>query len=82
MIENYFKIAWRNVMRQKGYSAINIFGLAIGVAACLLILQYVYFELSFENFQKDKDRVYRIQQDRYDNGKLILSPQPYQHQQL
>lgn len=70
MIKNYFKIAWRNVIRQKGYSAINIFGLAIGIAACLLILQYVYFELSFENFQANKDSVYRVQQDRYDNGKL------------
>ena len=41
MIKNYFKIAWRNITRQKGYSGINIIGLAIGIAACLLILQYV-----------------------------------------
>ncbi|MFT3679012.1 MAG: ABC transporter permease [Ferruginibacter sp.] len=70
MFKNYFKIAWRNIIRQKGYSAINILGLAIGVAACLLILQYVTFELSYENFQEKKDRIYRVQQDRYDNGKL------------
>jgi putative ABC transport system permease protein len=70
MIKNYFKIAWRNIVRQKIYSGINIIGLAIGIAACLLILQYVSFELSYENFQANKDRVYRIQQDRYDNGKL------------
>ncbi|MGH2648779.1 MAG: ABC transporter permease, partial [Ginsengibacter sp.] len=70
MIKNYFKIAWRNMMRHKVYSGINIFGLAIGVAACLLILQYVSFEMSYENFQVNKDRIYRIQQDRYDNGKL------------
>jgi len=70
MIKNYFKIAWRNMMRHKAYSGINIFGLAIGIAACLLILQYVWFELSYENFQVNKDRIYRIQQDRYDNGKL------------
>ena len=45
MIRNYLKIAWRNITRQKAYSGINIMGLAIGIAACLLILQYVSFEL-------------------------------------
>ena len=70
MLKNYFKIAWRNMIRHKAYSGINIFGLAIGIAACMLILQYVSFELSYENFQVNKERVYRIQQDRYDNGKL------------
>src|SRR5687767_12201704 len=70
MFQNYFKIAWRNILRQKGYAAINIFGLAIGIAACLLILQYVFFELSFENFHAYKDRIYRVQQDRYDKGQL------------
>lgn len=70
MIKNYFKIAWRNIVHQKAYSAINIVGLAIGIAACLLILQYVSFELSYENFHDKKDRIYRVQQDRYDAGKL------------
>ena len=70
MLKNYFKISVRNITRQKGYSAINILGLAIGIAACILILQYVTFELSYENFQVNKDRIYRLKQDRYDNGKL------------
>ncbi|MGN6400678.1 MAG: ABC transporter permease [Flavisolibacter sp.] len=70
MFQSYFKTAWRNIRRHKGYSAINILGLAIGIAACLLILQYVSFELSYEDFQVNKDRIYRVQQDRYDNGKL------------
>lgn len=70
MFRNYFKTAWRNVLRQKGYAGINILGLAIGIAACLLILQYVSFELSFEDFHVNKDRVYRVHQDRYDKGKL------------
>src|ERR1051325_9531188 len=70
MIKNYLKIAWRNIVRQKAYAGINIIGLAIGIAACLLILQYVSFELSYENFQVNKDRIYRVRQDRYDNGKL------------
>src|ERR1700733_5011672 len=70
MFKNYFKTAWRNIRRHKAYSSINILGLAIGIAACMLILQYVSFELSFENFQQHKDRIYRVQQDRYDNGKI------------
>ena len=70
MLKNYFKLAWRNIARHKAYSAINIFGLAIGIAACLLILQYVSYELKYEDFQANKDRIYRVQQDRYDNGKL------------
>ena len=70
MFKNYFKTAWRNIKRHKAYSGINIVGLALGIAACLLILQYVSYELSFENFQKNKDRIYRVGQDRYDNGKL------------
>src|SRR5881394_3884962 len=70
MIKNYFKIAWRNAIKQKGYSLINIVGLGIGIAACLLILQYVSFELSYENFHVNKNRIYRVRQDRYDNGKL------------
>ena len=70
MFKNYFTIAWRNMKRHKAYSAINILGLAIGIAACMLILQYVWLELSYENFQEKGDRIYRIQQDRYDSGKL------------
>ncbi len=70
MFYNYLKIAWRSFRRHKGYAGINILGLAIGIAACLLILQYVSNELSFENFHVNKDRIYRVQQDRYDNGKL------------
>lgn len=70
MFRNYFKTAWRNLRSQKGYAGINIFGLAIGIAACLLILQYVSFELSFEDFHVNKDRIYRVHQDRYDKGKL------------
>jgi len=70
MIRNFFVIAWRNLKRHVSYSVINILGLALGIAACLLILQYVSFELSYENFQAKKDRIYRVQQDRYDHGKL------------
>lgn len=70
MFKNYLKIAWRNMIKNKVYSWINIGGLAIGIVACLLILQYVVFEFSYEDFHHKKDRIYRVQQDRYDNGKL------------
>jgi len=70
MIKNYLLIAFRNLSKNKGFSFINIFGLAIGMAACLLLLQYVTFELSFDKFHTKGDRIYRINQDRFDNGKL------------
>jgi putative ABC transport system permease protein len=71
MIRNYFKTAWRNLMKNKTFSLINIAGLSIGMAACLLILQYVSFELSFDQFNKNADDLYRVVNDRYQNGKLI-----------
>jgi putative ABC transport system permease protein len=70
MIKNYFTITWRNITKHKAYAAINILGLAIGTAACLLILQYVAFELSYENFHTNKERIFRIKQNRYEKGEL------------
>lgn len=49
MIRNYFKTAWRNIWKSKVFSAINIFGLAVGMAACIVILLFVYYERSFDN---------------------------------
>lgn len=60
MLRNYLKIAIRNMKRHKGYSFINIFGLAIGMACCILILLYVIDELSYDNFHENGDRIYRI----------------------
>jgi putative ABC transport system permease protein len=71
MFKNYITIAFRNLWKYKSFSAINIAGLAIGIAACLLILQYVSFELSFDQFNKNADNIYRVANDRYQNGKLI-----------
>ena len=71
MFKNYFKTAWRNLMKSKVFSFINIAGLSIGMAACLLILQYVSFQLSFDRFNKNADDIYRVTNDRYQNGKLI-----------
>ncbi|MBX2933825.1 MAG: ABC transporter permease [Ferruginibacter sp.] len=63
MIKNYFKIALRNLWKNKGYSAINIFGLAVGLASCLLITLYVTDELSYDRYNKKADRIYRINSD-------------------
>ena len=71
MLKNYFKTAWRNLGKNKVFSFINIAGLAIGMAACLLILQFVNFELSYDQFNKNVSDIYRVYNDRYQNGKLI-----------
>ena len=71
MIKNYLKVAFRNLWKYKSFSAINIAGLAIGMAACLLILQYVSFKLSYDQFHDDVKDIYRVANDRFQNGKLI-----------
>ena len=71
MFSNYLTIAWRNLLKNKAFSAINIVGLALGLAACLFIFQFVGFELSFDNFNEKLDRTYRVTNDRFQNGKLI-----------
>src|SRR6186997_1144026 len=71
MIKNYLKVSFRNLWKNKSFSAINIGGLAIGLAACLLILQYVSFKLSYDQFNKNVNDIYRVSNDRYQNGTLI-----------
>lgn len=60
MLKNYFKIAVRNMLRQKAYSFINISGLAIGMAATILILLFVHHELSFDKYHENADRIVRV----------------------
>ena len=71
MIRNHFIAAWRNLKKNKLFSLINVAGLAIGMAACLLILQYVSFELSYDRFNANAENIYRVTNDRYQNGKLV-----------
>jgi putative ABC transport system permease protein len=71
MFRNYFKTAWRNLIKNKIFSFINIAGLSIGMAACVLILQYVSFQLSFDQFNKNTADIYRVYNDRYQEGKLV-----------
>ncbi|MGN6637668.1 MAG: ABC transporter permease [Mucilaginibacter sp.] len=58
MIKNYIKVAWRNLWKNKVFSAINIIGLAVGMAACIVIMLFVHYEKSFDNFQPD--HIYRL----------------------
>jgi putative ABC transport system permease protein len=60
MFKNYFKIALRNLARQKGYSFINITGLAIGMACAIFILLWVQDELNFDGFHENKDNIFRV----------------------
>ncbi|MDQ3277714.1 MAG: ABC transporter permease, partial [Bacteroidota bacterium] len=60
MFRNYVKVAFRNLWKNKGYSAINIFGLAAGLATCLLIFIFVMDELSYDRFNEKAERIYRV----------------------
>jgi predicted permease len=78
MFRNYLKIALRNIIRQKGYSFINIFGLAIAISCALLMLMWVQDELSWESFQKNKDTIYRVEQDQpTSKGAFHVNLTPY-----
>lgn len=60
MISNYIKIAWRNLLRNRVYAAINVIGLALGISACLVIFLSVHFELGYDKFHPDKENIYRV----------------------
>ncbi len=60
LLPNYIKIAWRNLIQRKGYSIINVLGLSIGLASCLLIALYVQYEWSYDTFHDDADRSYLV----------------------
>jgi putative ABC transport system permease protein len=67
MLQNYFKTGFRNLVRNKVYSAINIAGLAVGIAACILIFLYVKDELSYDRYHSKADRIYRVTRDFVSN---------------
>src|SRR5450432_3867927 len=60
MIKNYFSVAVRNFWRNKTFSLINVFGLAIGISAALVIYLIVQYDFTFDKFHKDSDRIYRV----------------------
>ena len=68
MIENFFKTALRNLIRNKGYSAINIGGLAVGMAVSMLIAFWIYDELNYDKYHKNYDRIVQVMQHQTFNG--------------
>lgn len=70
MLKNFFVITYRNLTRHSFYSFINIFGLAIGLTAGFLILQHVYYQLSYDSFFENKENIYRVQTDRLKGGEM------------
>ncbi len=80
MLKNYLTIALRNLLRHRGYSAINILGLAIGIACCVLILLYVQDELSYDQHHEKKERIYRVVESATVAGRPIeaaVTPPPW-----
>jgi putative ABC transport system permease protein len=79
MLKNYFRIAFRNLLKHKGYTFINIGGLAIGMACCILILLYVRDELSYDRHHEKADRIYRVAADLKFGGyhhRQVVTPAP------
>ncbi len=79
MLKNYLKIALRNLWKNKGFSAINIIGLSVGLATCLLIMLYVMDELSYDKYNEKADRIYRVDGDIQFGGNhfiLAVAPEP------
>ena len=74
MIRNYFKIAWRNLIKNKVYSFINIFGLAIGMAVTIMIALWIIDELSFNNYFENHDQIAQVYQNQTFNGKIGTGP--------
>jgi putative ABC transport system permease protein len=75
MIRNYFKIAWRSLWKNKGYSAINIFGLATGLAASIFIFLWVYDEFSYDKFHANSNRIFKVLiNNKYPDGKIETYP--------
>ncbi|MFC1724970.1 ABC transporter permease [candidate division KSB1 bacterium] len=73
MFKNYFKIAYRNMGRQKIFSFINIAGLAIGMAGCVLMFLWIHYEMSFDRFHKNFNSIYRVISETHASGQTITN---------
>ncbi|MFW5721181.1 MAG: ABC transporter permease, partial [Bacteroidota bacterium] len=74
MFGNYIRTAWRNIIREKGYTFINIAGLSIGIASCILILLFVNDELSYDRFHKNSESIYRVYIEGQFGNNAVRSP--------
>jgi putative ABC transport system permease protein len=73
MLMSFLQIAIRNFAKRKGYSILNLLGLTIGMTCCLLIFEYVAYERSYDNFNANANRIYRVQEHDYQGGRLEAS---------
>ncbi|HWN89549.1 MAG TPA: ABC transporter permease, partial [Chitinophagaceae bacterium] len=74
MIKNYFKIAWRNLLHNKTFSLINIFGLALGMTCSLLIMLWLKDELKKDKFHANDKRLFRVMENQYYSGDISTFP--------
>jgi hypothetical protein len=78
MLKNYLKVVLRTIRRQAGYSFINIGGLAIGMACCLVITLWVFDELSFDRFHRNAQDLYRVEENQSYSGRVYhVTVTPY-----
>ncbi len=73
MLKSFLQIAIRNFSKRKGYSILNLLGLTIGITCCLLIFEYVAYERSYDSFQPQADRIFRVQESDYQNGRFEVN---------
>jgi ABC-type antimicrobial peptide transport system permease subunit len=79
MMKTFFRLASRNILKHKGFAFINIFGLAIGLTASLLILQWILDELSYEKYNLNAENIYRVEEDQFYSGEryhVTVTPHP------
>jgi putative ABC transport system permease protein len=74
MIKNYFKVAWRNLVKNKVFSFINIFGLSVGLTSCMLITVYIYNEVSYDKYHKNINQLYQLATTFVKDGKEDKTP--------
>jgi putative ABC transport system permease protein len=80
MLVNYFKIAWRNLLKNKVFSAINILGLSAGLSSCILIFLFIQHELSYDRFHKQSGKIYRVTSEmagEKNKTDLAVTPAPW-----
>jgi putative ABC transport system permease protein len=82
MFRHYFQIAWRNLLKRKFYTLINVAGLAIGMTCCVLISVYLYHENSYDQYHTKRDRIYRVVQTfrSVEPGATLAAPSPPDYQ--
>jgi len=74
MLRNYIKAAYRNLLNNKGFTFINVLGLAIGIASFIIISLFVYHELSYDRYHEKGDRIFRIVENLNTDNEALFSP--------